>query len=68
MAEGHDSPEWAESDDEFKFADGYDPSSSWWSVSLLFPRPSKLSDEDMQLHFRDRDGRWSKQTAASNTQ
>lgn len=65
MAEGYDSPEWAEPDDDSEFRTGYDPSSPWWSVSLLFPRPSKLSDEEMQLHFRDRDGRWSKQTKAA---
>jgi rubredoxin len=64
MAEGHDSPEWAESD-EFELQPDYDPSSSWWSVSLLFPRPSRLSDEEMQLHFRDRDGRWGAQTKAA---
>jgi len=65
MAAGCDSPEWAELDDDSEFQTGHDPSSPWWSVSLVFPRPSKLSDEDMQLHFRQRDGRWSKQTKAA---
>lgn len=65
MPEESDSPDWAEYGDEFESRTRHDASSSWWSVSLLFPRPSKLSDEDMQLHFPDRDGRWSAQTKAA---
>jgi len=33
-----------------------------WFVELCFWRPSALNDEEMELFFRDRDGRWSTQT------
>lgn len=36
-----------------------------WIVKLLFWCPSQLSDEDMELFFRRRDGRWSGQTKAA---
>ncbi|TRC89691.1 hypothetical protein FJV80_07820 [Mesorhizobium sp. WSM4310] len=35
---------------------------SFWTVGLVFYRPSKLSDEEMRWHFRGYDGRWSEQT------
>ena len=33
-----------------------------WPASLRFWRPSRLSDQEMQLHFAHWDGRWSEQT------
>lgn len=33
-----------------------------WFAELLFWRPSRLSDEEMQLHFYDCDGSWSTKT------
>jgi rubredoxin len=49
-------------DDEIPFDSGYDPNSDAWFANLLFWRPSKLSDEQMQINFSGRDGRWSLQT------
>lgn len=40
----------------------YDPNSSAWFVDLLFWRPSKLSDEQMEIQFSEWDGRWSLKT------
>jgi len=40
----------------------FDPDAKAWFASLLFWRPSRLSDEEMQLHFGRWDGRWSDQT------
>jgi rubredoxin len=51
-----------EFDDEIPFEPGYDPNSDAWFANLLFWRPSRLSDEQMQIHFSGRDGRWSVQT------
>jgi rubredoxin len=48
-----------EFDDELPFDPGYDPNSDAWFANLLFWRPSRLSDEQMQTHFNGRDGRWS---------
>lgn len=49
--------------------DGYmicEPDFNWdardWGAYLTFYRPSRLSDDEMQWHFGDRDGRWSAQT------
>lgn len=39
-----------------------DPDAKAWVANLLFWRPSRLSDEEMQLHFGSLDGRWSEQT------
>jgi hypothetical protein len=49
-------------DDEIPFGSGYDPHGDAWFADLLFWRPSRLSDEQMLLHFGERDGRWSEQT------
>lgn len=51
-----------DSDDEIPFRASYDPDSDAWSADLLFWRPSRLSDEKMQVHFYEWDGRWSEQT------
>jgi rubredoxin len=48
-------------DDDVPFS-GYDSDAKAWFASLLFWRPSRLSDEEMQLHFSHWDGRWSEQT------
>lgn len=50
-----------DADDDLPFS-GYDPDAKAWFASLLFWRPSRLSDEEMQLHFSHLDGRWSEQT------
>ena len=42
-------------DDDVPFS-GYDPDAKAWFASLLFWRPSRLSDEEMQLHFSHWDG------------
>jgi len=39
----------------------YGPERAWF-VELCFWRPSVLNDEEMELFFSDRDGRWSRQT------
>ena len=49
-------------DDEILFGSDYDPHGDAWFANLLFWRPSRLSDEQMQLHFGEWDGRWSVQT------
>jgi hypothetical protein len=49
-------------DDEPMWGDDFDPHSDAWFANLLFWRPSNLSDEQMQLHFSEWDGRWSNQT------
>ena len=49
-------------EDEVTYDPNYDPDSDAWFARLLFWRPSKLSDEEMQLHFYEWDGRWSFQT------
>lgn len=41
------------------------PDAGEWGAYLTFYRPSRLSDEEMQWHFGDRDGRWSRQTKAA---
>lgn len=43
----------------------YDPDSDAWSANLLFFRPSRLSDEQMRIHFHEWDGRWSVQTKSA---
>ena len=53
------------SDEGFALGPSFDPGSKAWFAELLFWRPSKLSDEDMQLHFGDWDGKWSEQTKAA---
>lgn len=50
-----------DADDDIPFSD-YDPDAKAWFANLLFWRPSRFSDEEMQLHFRQWDGRWSEQT------
>lgn len=50
-----------EADDDVPFS-SFDPDAKAWFASLLFWRPSRLSDEEMQLHFSHWDGRWSEQT------
>ncbi|UPK05926.1 hypothetical protein [Bradyrhizobium sp. 170] len=50
-----------DADDDIPFS-GCDPDAKAWFASLLFWRPSRLSDEEMQLHFGHWDGRWSEQT------
>lgn len=54
-----------EFDDEFILEPDYDPAGELWSAYLTFPRPSKLSDEKMEVYFPDRDGRWSRETEAA---
>ncbi|MGB9369604.1 MAG: hypothetical protein WCE79_26725 [Xanthobacteraceae bacterium] len=49
-------------EDEILLRSDYDPEQDAWFARLLFWRPSKLSDDQMQLHFREWDGRWSEQT------
>jgi len=44
--------------------DPFDGEHHAWFATLLFWRPSKMSDEQMQLHFRRFDGKWSGQTLA----
>lgn len=52
--------------DEFDDDSPHDPPFSAdadaWFANLLFWRPSKLSDEQMQPHFHHHDGKWSRQT------
>lgn len=43
----------------------FDPDAGYWRANLVFARPSQLSDDEMQWHFGDRDGRWSAQTKAA---
>ena len=50
-----------DADDDVSFS-SFDPDAKEWFASLLFWRPSRLSDEEMQLHFGRWDGRWSDQT------
>ncbi|MFO1099695.1 MAG: hypothetical protein U1E81_15875 [Xanthobacteraceae bacterium] len=54
--------ELSDSDDDIPFGLDYDPHGNAWFANLLFWRPSRLSDEQMQLHFSEWDGRWSEQT------
>jgi hypothetical protein len=56
--------ELSNADDDIPFCD-YDPDAKAWFASLLFWRPSRFSDEDMQLHFGHWDGRWSEQTKSA---
>jgi|HubBroStandDraft_1064217.scaffolds.fasta_scaffold75127_1 rubredoxin len=51
-----------DADDEPMWEDDFDSHGDAWFANLLFWRPSKLSDERMQLHFSEWDGRWSHQT------
>jgi hypothetical protein len=51
-----------DSDGEIPFGPYYDPYGDAWFANLLFWLPSRLSDEQMQLHFSEWDGRWSDQT------
>ncbi|MCP1913347.1 rubredoxin [Bradyrhizobium elkanii] len=53
--------ELSDADDDIPFSD-YDPDAKAWFANLLFWRPSRFSDEEMQLHFGLWDGRWSAQT------
>ena len=39
----------------------------WWHAQLQFPRPSIFSDVQMEVFFRNRDGKWSDQTKAAVT-
>lgn len=50
-----------DADDDIPFS-GHDPDGNAWFANLLFWRPSHFSDEEMQLHFSNLDGRWSEQT------
>ncbi|WP_316159460.1 hypothetical protein [Bradyrhizobium sp. SZCCHNRI3042] len=50
-----------DADDDVPFSN-FDPDAKAWFASLLFWRPSRLSDEEMQLHFGRWDGQWSDQT------
>ena len=49
-------------DEEVPFEGADGSNDEVWFADLLFWRPSKLSDEQMQRHFREWDGRWSQQT------
>ncbi|MDH2353330.1 hypothetical protein QCM80_22100 [Bradyrhizobium sp. SSUT112] len=49
-----------EADDDLPFS-SFDPDAKAWFASLLFWRPSRLSDGELQLHFSHWDGRWSEQ-------
>ena len=49
--------------DDFDIEELFDETSKQaWFVELCFRRPSALSDDEMELFFSDRDGRWSTQT------
>ncbi|MBC9880404.1 hypothetical protein G8O24_24060 [Bradyrhizobium sp. INPA01-394B] len=50
-----------DADNDIPFS-SFDPDAKAWFASLLFWRPSRLSDEEMQIHFGHWDGRWSDQT------
>lgn len=50
--------------DDIPFSN-FDPDGDAWFATLLFWRPSRLSDESMQLHFGNWDGRWSEQTKSA---
>jgi hypothetical protein len=52
-------------EDEVSLEPDCDPSTPYWGSYLTFHRPSRLSDDEMQWHFGDRDGRWSRQTKAA---
>jgi hypothetical protein len=54
--------ELSDCDDDIPFGSVYDPHGEAWFADLLFWRPSRLSDKQMQLHFSEWDGRWSDQT------
>lgn len=51
-----------ELEEQFDPFEDYDPNSHLWFISLMFPRPAKLDDDQMEIYFPDRDGRWSFQT------
>ena len=51
-----------DSEHENPFNAEHAPHGNAWFANLLFWRPSRLSDEQMQLHFGDCDGCWSAQT------
>lgn len=50
-------------EDEVSLEPDCDPSTPYWGSYLMFHR--RLSDDEMQWHFGDRDGRWSRQTKAT---
>lgn len=56
-----------EIDEDFTLEPDFDPNSELWSAYLTFPRPSKLSDEQMEVYFPDRDGRWSRESKVAIT-